>query len=476
VNRPRPAAVCHDDADEQESPMTAANQSLTRTGGRRSASSLARPAITARLVLWGVLAVNLVIVEILYWTGDFTKNAFVWIGQFLGLHLALVMAFQLVLVARLPFLDRRIGMDRLTSWHRWTGFTLFWLVLLHPTFILLGYSRLDRIPFLREFTNLSKQTPVLFGMIAAGLVIIVGIVSMRFARRRLQYETWHTVHFALYAVIVLAILHQLSEGSSFKTSPLAQLYWWAMWAFAIVSLIVGRIVLPLVRNARHQLRVAAVIPESDNVVSVYMTGRHLSRLQATAGQFFIWRFLDYHQWWQANPFSLSAAPDGASLRLTAKASGKTSASLRHLPIGTRVFAEGPYGAFTSLQRTRESTLLIAGGVGITPIRALLEELSGPIVVLYRVPRMADAVLLDELKALATMRGAQLHVLTGRTGEGNPPNNPFAPHNLRALVPDITERDVFVCGPSAMTAAVVRSLRELNVPKAQVHDERFSLAS
>jgi len=380
-----------------------------------------------------------------------------------------------VLVARMPFLDRRIGMDRLTSWHRWTGFTIFWLVLLHPTFILLGYAKSDRMPFLREFSNLSKQTPVLFGMIAAGLVVIVGIVSMRFARRRLQYETWHTIHLALYVVIVLAILHQISEGSSFKTSVLGQLYWWALWAFAIVSLIVGRVVLPLVRNARHQLRVAAVIPESDTVVSVYMTGKHLDQLQARAGQFFIWRFLGYGKWWQANPFSLSAAPDGASLRLTAKASGKTSAGLRNLPVGTRVFAEGPYGAFTTLHRSRESTLLIAGGVGITPIRALLEELTGPIVVLYRVRTMADAVLLEELKALVRMRGAQLYLLTGRTGEGTPPNNPFDPHQLHTLVPDITERDVYVCGPGAMTAAVVRSLRELNVPRAQVHDERFSLA-
>jgi len=458
--------------------MTAAKQGLARTaGGRHQASGFARPAMTGRLVLWGVVAINLVIVETIYWTGDFSKkNALVWIGQFLGLHLTLVMALQLVLVARLPFLDRRIGMDRLTSWHRWTGFTIFWLVLLHPTFILLGYAKFDRLPFLREFTNLSKQSPVLYGMIAASLVVVVGIFSMRFARRRLQYETWHTIHLVLYVVIVLAILHQISEGSSFKTSTAAELYWWGLWAFAIVALLVGRVVLPLVRNAQHQLRVAAVVPESDNVVSVYLTGKHLDQLHARAGQFFIWRFLGYNKWWQANPFSLSAAPDGASLRLTAKASGKTSAGLRDLPVGTRVFAEGPYGAFTSLHRSRESTLLIAGGVGITPIRALLEELTGPIVVLYRVHTMADAVLLDELKALATMRGAQVHVLTGRTSDGNPPNQPFAPQNLRTLVPDVTDRDVFVCGPPAMTAAVVRSLRELNVPRAQIHDERFSLAS
>jgi predicted ferric reductase len=366
-------------------------------------------------------------------------------------------------------------MDRLTSWHRWTGFTIFWLVLLHPTFILLGYARYDKIPFLREFTGLSKQVPVLLGMIAAGLIIVVAAVSVKAVRRRLQYETWHTIHLVLYAVVALAIIHQVYEGSSFKTSLLGQIYWWALWGFAIAALITGRLVLPLWRNARHQLRVAAVVPESDKVVSVYVTGKRLDQLHARAGQFFIWHFLGYNKWWQANPFSLSAAPDSASLRLTAKASGTTSAGLRQLPVGTRVFAEGPYGAFTSIQRIRRSTLLIAGGIGVTPIRALLEELSGPITVLYRVPTMADAVLLGELQGLADMKGARLHMLTGHTGEGNPPNNPFDPHSLKTLVPDITERDIFVCGPPAMTAAVVRSLRELKVPNAQVHDERFSLA-
>jgi ferredoxin-NADP reductase len=275
--------------------------------------------------------------------------------------------------------------------------------------------------------------------------------------------------------VTLALIHQVFEGSTFKTSTAAQIYWWALWAFAIGSLLVGRFVMPFWRNARHRLRVAAVVPESDNTVSVYMTGKNLDRLPARAGQFFLWRFLGHNRWWQVNPFSLSAAPDGRSLRLTAKAIGTTSAGLRGVPIGTRVFAEGPYGAFTSMHRTKPDTLLIAGGVGITPIRALLEdpELTGDIVVLYRVRTAADAVLLGELENLATSRGARLHLLTGRTGSGA---QPFEPESLARLVPDITERDTFVCGPAAMTDAVLRSLRALRVPARQVHAERFRLAS
>ncbi|HEX5198690.1 MAG TPA: ferredoxin reductase family protein [Actinoplanes sp.] len=434
---------------------------------------------SAHIALWIFLIANLVIVELMFARpATPAHNTLTSVGRFLGLHLAFVMALQLLLIARLPFLDRRIGMDKLTTWHRWTGFTLFWLVLLHPTFVLLGYSSLDKISFFAEIPNLAKQMPVLLGMIAAALLVVVAAVSLRAVRRRVSYETWHTLHLLVYLIVVLGIIHQVYEGSAFKTNILTQVYWWGLWAFALGALFTGRVLTPLVRNARHQLKVAAVVPESDDVVSVYMTGHDLGRLQARAGQFFLWRFLGHNPWWQVNPFSLSAAPDGRSLRLTAKGIGVTSAGLRRLPIGTRVFAEGPYGAFTSGQRVTDKTLLIAGGIGVTPIRALLEDdrLPGDIVVLYRVPAQADAVLLGEMQNLSSVRGAKLHLLAGRTGAGTPPFQPFSPESLIALVPDIVERDVYVCGPAAMTDAVLRSLRALKVPSRQQHAETFRLAS
>jgi ferredoxin-NADP reductase len=229
-------------------------------------------------------------------------------------------------------------------------------------------------------------------------------------------------------------------------------------------------VLPLWRNWRHQFRVTAVVPESDNVVSIYISGKDLDRLPARAGQFFLWRFLTADRWWQANPFSLSAAPDGRTLRLTVKAAGAGSAALRQVKVGTRVFAEGPYGAFTALHRTRTASLLIAGGVGVTPIRALLEDIEGHAVVVYRVAGERDAVLYDELRDLALAKGAELHLVTGP-----PVPDKLAPRELARLVPDIGERDVFLCGPPPMMKAVLRSLDDLGVPKRQIHFERFSLA-
>jgi predicted ferric reductase len=431
------------------------------------------PARSARLVLFGVLALNLLFVWYAFFTSDAPeKNTLITVGRFLGLHVALIMIFQLVLIARLPFLDRRLGMDQLTTLHRWVGFALFWTLLAHVTFIVLGFARLDGNPVPVQIVSLAGSVPVLLGMVAFLIIGVVAVVSVRYARRRLSYEAWHAIHFLLYLVIVLALIHQLFEVTTFTASSWSRRYWFLLWALALVALVAGRVVVPVWRNSRHQFRVAAVVPESDDVVSVHVTGRHLDRLPARAGQFMLWRFPGHNPWWQVNPWSLSAAPNGASLRLTVKAVGRTSAGLKDLPVGTRVFAEGPYGALTGVQRTRPASVLIAGGIGVTPIRALLEDLTGPITVLYRVPSLSHAVLYDELDALARMRDAQLHVLPGRTG---PDNAPFAPANLQALVPDIAARDVYICGPEPMTVAVLDALHELGVPKSQIHAERFRLA-
>ncbi|MEG3627282.1 ferredoxin reductase family protein [Streptomyces poriticola] len=424
--------------------------------------------------MWAFVIANVVIVEALFLGAGSGKNGVLTVAKFFGVHAALLMLFQLLLVARLPWLDRRIGMDRLTVWHRWVGFTLLWTVLTHATLVVLGYATLDDASMAKTFVALSGVPASLLGILAASVIVVIAVISTRALRRRLQYEVWHGLHLLLYVALGLSFVHQLLETTTFTSSAFAQAYWWILWLFAFGALLTGRLVMPLWRNAYHQFRVVAVVPESDNVVSVYVTGRHLEKLPARAGQFCIWRFPGHHHWWLANPFSLSAEPRGQGLRLTAKAVGSASAGLRNVPAGSRAFVEGPYGAFTSLHRTRPGALLIAGGVGITPVRAMLEEQgTGDVVVLYRVRSEADAVLLNEVRQLVALRGGRLHLITGRTGESGAP--PFDPSVLSRLVPDVTGRDVYVCGPPAMTTAVLSSLRDLQVPARQVHAEKFGMA-
>lgn len=430
-----------------------------------------RPRVVARTGLYAVLAVNVAVVASLFVQAGFASNALIVLGRLAGLYGALLMAFQLLLVARLPWLDRRIGMDRLTSWHRWTGFGILWTLLAHAVFITFGYADSSGLDPVSQVVDLAETVEgVLRAVVALAVIIVIGAVSARYARRRLAYETWHFIHLYTYVAVVLAFTHQVAAGTTFTSSSAATTYWYVVWGVALGAVVVGRVVLPLWRNRRHQLRVSAVVPESDDVVSIQVTGRDLDRLPARAGQFFLWRFLTRDRWWQANPFSLSAAPDGRTLRLTAKTAGDGTAALRHVKVGTRVFAEGPYGAFTALHRTRPDALLIAGGVGVTPIRALLEELHGHAVVIYRVAADRDAVLYDELRELARVKGAELHLVTGPVSPDK-----LAPGELARLVPDITDRDVFLCGPPPMMNAVLGSLRALAVPKPQIHFERFSLA-
>ena len=273
----------------------------------------------------------------------------------------------------------------------------------------------------------------------------------------------------------MAFAHQLAVGTDFSSDPLARIYWITLYAVTALLILTFRVGQPIRVNLRHRLRVAQVVQESPDVLSVYVTGRELGRLPVRAGQYFTWRFLARDGWWRAHPYSLSAAPNGQFLRLTVKALGDGSSAMWDLTPGTRIFVEGPYGVLTGARRTRQRSLLIAGGIGITPLRALLEELPAPpngLTLLYRASSWDDVVFGAELDELMAQRGAAVHYLVGRRGSAELPEDPLAPDMLLGLVPDVRRRDVFLCGPAPMMAAAVASLAALGVPPAQVHAERF----
>lgn len=429
--------------------------------------------LTTAQWLLALLGLNAMwVTDLFVMDGGLTRdNLLTVVGRATGLYGALLLVLQLVLIARVPWLERGLGMDQLTRWHRWTGFWVLWLVLAHVVFITLGYAASDGSPLLDEMGTLVFDTQdVLKATVATILLIGVAVTSARAARRRMRYETWHFVHLYAYLAVILGFLHQVTTGADFVGSPIATAYWWTLYGAALGAILLARVLLPLWRNARHRLRVHSVVKESPNVVSVYITGRRLHELPVRAGQFFLWRFLTRDRWWEAHPYSLSAMPDGRGLRITVKALGDGSSWLRTLRPGTRVFAEGPYGAFTS-NRAQRKVLLIGGGVGITPVRALLEELRGDVVAVYRANQWEDTVLANELRYLAERTGARLHMVVG------PPDGwLLSAAHLVSLVPDVRDRNVFVCGPPGMTDAVLATLRELAVPADQCHTERFAFAA
>lgn len=391
----------------------------------------------------------------------------------LGAYAALV---QVVLLARLPWLERLVGFDRLTVWHRWNGHATLDLVVAHVVLSVWGYALLDRISVPKEISTLLSGG-IYPGMITAtvgtGLIVAVVASSVVIVRRRLRYEWWYGVHLAAYAGIALAWFHQIPTGNELHYDAVAADYWRALYVATLLLIVGFRVLAPLAKALRHRLRVAEVVEEGPGVVSLHIEGRALDRFEARAGQFFLWRFLDRKRWWSAHPFSLSAAPDGRSLRITVKSLGDFSGALHGIEPGTRVIAEGPFGTFTEAARKREKVLLVAGGIGITPIRALMEDMSGDVVVIYRVLAARDVVFRDELERLARERGLTLHVVVGdhATPEGA---RLLSPEHLRELVPDIESRHVYVCGPPAMTEALERNVRRADVPPRFIHTEKFAL--
>jgi predicted ferric reductase len=398
------------------------------------------------------------------------------LGRLTGLLAAYLALLQVVLLARIRPLERLVGFDRLTVWHRWNGHACLDLVLAHVVLTVWGYALMDKISLPSEISTMlggGIYPGMITATIGTALLVAVVVSSVVIVRRRLRYETWYAVHLAAYAAIALAWFHQIPTGNELAYDHLAADYWRALY-MATLGLIVGfRVLAPLARSFRHGLRVDEVIHEAPGVVSVRVAGRGLERLDARAGQFFLWRFLDRKRWWSSHPFSLSAAPDGRSLRITVKSLGDFTSRLGGLAPGTRVIAEGPFGVFTEAARKREKVLLVAGGIGITPIRALMEDMRGDVVVIYRVVDDGDIIFREELERLAQECGVTLLFVIGdhRTHAGR---RLLSPRHLRELVPDITERQVYICGPPAMTDALERNVRRAEVPARLIHTEKFAL--
>jgi len=322
-------------------------------------------------------------------------------------------------------------------------------------------------------TWLTSYADVLMATVAWFLLLGIAMFSARAARRRISYETWYYAHLYTYLAIALAFSHQFADGASFASSHRARVAWSALYATVAGLIIWYRFLTPLLKAARHRFTVVGVRPEAPGIVSVFITGRDLHKLRAEPGQFFRWRFLTRPLWWQSHPYSLSAMPRPDLMRITVKASGDHSGSLGALLPGTRVIAEGPYGAFTPSLSGRR-VLLVAGGVGITPIRAMFaalpKRLSDGITLVYRASHPRDVLFSRELEAIAADRGAALHYLIGPRDELG--YDPLAPQHLQRLVPGLHRYEAYVCGPPGMTETVIASLRDAGIPRGRVHHESF----
>jgi ferredoxin-NADP reductase/DMSO/TMAO reductase YedYZ heme-binding membrane subunit len=396
-------------------------------------------------------------------------------GRIAGLLAGYCCALLVGLMARIPALEQGVGSDRVARWHAMAGRYTVCLLLAHVTLILWGYAVQAHTSVLGETSTVVLTYPeMLKGTIGGLLLLTVGAVSVRAVRRRVRYETWYYLHLFTYLAVFLVFWHQLALGADFAGNAVARGLWYALYISVAAAALWYRVLTPQRLNLRHRLRVARVVREAPDVVSVFVRGERLSELAVQPGQFLRWRFLAPGLWWTASPYSLSAAPRTDLLRITVKAVGAHSAALARLRPGTRIWAEGPYGALTADRRTRQKVLLLAGGVGVTPLRALFESLParpGDLTLIYRAGTAADLALRTELESIAHSRGARLHYALNAPDGRRPP---FTADALRATLPDIAQHDVYLCGPPGMARASYEALRAAGVPARRIHHESFEL--
>ena len=398
------------------------------------------------------------------------------VGRLAGLAGSYLILVEVLLMARVPWVDRLVGMDRLAVWHRRNGQLVVELLALHALLILWGYALVGHESIPKQAGDLILSYPdVLAATVALGLLIAVGVVSARAVRRRVRYHTWYFIHLYTYVAIALSFAHQLANGGDLATNRIHRAAWIGLYVLVGGLLVTFRVAVPVRDAFRHRLVVNSVVHESPDIVSIHLSGRRLGELRAEAGQFFMWRFLTRDGWWQAHPFSLSAAPDGRGLRITVKAAGDHTRRLQAVLVGTRVMAEGPYGAFTAGRRRNQKVLLLAAGVGIAPLRALLESLHGSpgdLVLVYRARSAVDLALRAELDDLAARRAFRvLYAVGHRTPGASWPTLQML-HSIAG--PDLGRCDAYICGPEGFMATARDALRAAGMPRRHIHMESFAL--
>lgn len=392
------------------------------------------------------------------------------LGALAGLLAFYLVLCQMLLIGRVGWIERAWGHDRLSHIHHLCGLGAIALIGIHPILLTIGYSSEAQVTLISQFFFfLTNYHDVLNAFIAYVMFLAIVSITLTIIRKRLRYETWYVVHICLYVAIILAFNHQFANGHDLVELWIVW-YWKILFYGTFITVAYYRFVKPILGIWWHGFQVERLGPITHDVTSVIITGKRLERLHAKAGQFVIVRFLAKGFWWEAHPFSLSEMPDGKRLRLSIKAVGDFTKKIPNLPAGTKVFLEGPLGRFTADRAPQKRIALIAGGIGITPLRSLFEQFmkeGRAVDLIYAARSEKDFALKNELDVLSAGKNNVHYIPDDSKGR-------LTPEIIKSAIPDIAHRDVFLCGPPPMMKAIRGYLATLGVPKKSVMYEKFQL--
>ena len=392
-------------------------------------------------------------------------------GRILGLMAGVGLMLQFTFSARLKMLDRAFGLDRLLRYHKFVAILIGVLASLHPLLVFSGGH------------TMGGSWPELLGVSLLVLLWVILCTSLWAGFLRLTYRTWWGVHQLVFVAVALVIAHGLTIGGDLASGPLRVI--WLALAGAYVCLFIRVKLIKPVQLRADPFKVADVERLNHNVCRVRLVapaGRSFGHLP---GQF---AFLKLHGEGlpaAEHPFTISSAPAPKSRRIefTIKGSGHFTKRIGEFAVGDWATVDGPYGLFSHLVRARrnEPLLMIAGGIGITPILSMLRHMAAagderPVTLIWGNRQEEDIVYRDELDALAAgeMNLRIHHVLSEQEDWAGEKGLLDAEMLGRLLSPDDLRSRVFLCGPPPMMTSIRRSLKELGFPRRRVHFERFEL--
>ncbi|MDQ3099040.1 MAG: ferredoxin reductase family protein [bacterium] len=433
-----------------------------------------------KLIVYTLCLSPIFVILISWWSNSSWQSAssvFISLGRVYGLLGTYFILIQFLLRARIQPFEKIIGFMQIDRIHKKNGYIAITLLLLHPIFLLIGYSLNSRISIIDQFLIfISRFDGVLNAFIGLVLFIVVICTSVYIVRRKMPYHWWYFVHLLTYLAIFLAFGHQLTNGEDFIANPAFAYFWYFLYALVFGATLYWKIIRVGMMYVKNRFYIAEVVKETYDTTSLYIKGRHVDSIQYQAGQFAFIHILNKDLWWDVHPFSISCAPNGEYIRFTIKSSGDYTRKIPDVVVNTPVILDMPHGEFTLSQAVTRKLLFIAGGVGLTPLRAMLESAGKDFdsVLIFANKTDADIILRSELEKLSVENSVPIHhVMSGD------PNYPGLKGYvtiplLEQTVPDFKERDIFMCGPPVMMKLVIAALREAGVNDNLIHSEKFSL--
>lgn len=236
-------------------------------------------------------------------------------------------------------------------------------------------------------------------------------------------------------------------------------------------------------SARHAYLVADVVQETHDVVTLRFVPKEPRALRYLPGQS-VTLSVPVEGGAQRRAFAISSSPSRPfTLDLTVKrvpGDPVSSWLADHLAVGDEVLLEAPSGQFSCFHWAAPKMLFLVGGSGMAQVMGMLRwitDVSAPVdvAVLNSIRTPGDLIFGAELESIAARHSSVSVTVTMTRSRACPGgwlglSGRVDSSRLRAAVPDLVEREVFLCGPAAFTAAMVECLMAEGVPADRIHQE------